>query len=175
MLLHGGSVSARSDGAGRGSEILISLPLVHLESGTPEAEGGADGLGRDETGLRILVVDDNVDAADTLGMLLEAMGHNVQVEHHPVQALSVAAGFAPEVCLLDIGLPEMNGNELARRLRLMPQLERTTFVAVSGYGQPQDRQESLAAGFQHHFVKPVEGAQMLALLRSLTIAESLPA
>ncbi|WP_296950172.1 ATP-binding protein [uncultured Massilia sp.] len=154
--LHGGTVCCRSDGPGRGSTFTVRLPRAPSEAddGGADAQDAAAGTG---TGpLRVLVVDDNVDAATMLALLLEADGHAVAVEHDPQAALARAAAFAPDACLLDIGLPGMDGNALARRLRAAPGGARLTLVAVTGYGQEQDRRRSAAAGFDHHLVKPLD-------------------
>jgi CheY-like chemotaxis protein len=115
----------------------------------------------------VLVVDDNVDAADTLGMLLEAGGHLVDVEHDSHRALERARQRRPDVALLDIGLPEMDGNELARRLRADPQTRAIALVAVTGYGQEQDRRAAFEAGFDHHLVKPVDMDELTRLLAQI--------
>jgi CheY-like chemotaxis protein len=117
--------------------------------------------------LRLLVVDDNVDAAATLAMLLEACGYAVMVEHESPRALEIALRERPDAALLDIGLPEMDGNELARRLRADPRTRGMLLVAVTGYGQEQDRRLALEAGFDHHMVKPVELDKLAAILSSL--------
>jgi CheY-like chemotaxis protein len=106
--------------------------------------------------LRVLVVDDNEDAADTLAMLLEMSGHEVLVEHGSHRALARAVQAAPQVCLLDIGLPDMDGAELARRLRALPETANALLVAVTGYGQESDRARAREAGFDHHLVKPID-------------------
>ncbi|MCA1247132.1 response regulator, partial [Massilia sp. MS-15] len=114
--------------------------------------------------LTVLIVDDNVDAAETLGLLLATQGHEVVVEHEPLRALERARSVAPDVCLLDIGLPGIDGRELARRLRAQRETAGALLVAVTGYGQQQDRDEALAAGFQHHLVKPVDVDALLRVL-----------
>jgi PAS domain S-box-containing protein len=163
VSLHRGQVTAHSEGVGQGSEFTIWLPAIPEEqplrapTTDPALEAG-------RRGLRVLVVDDNIDAAQILALLLECAGHVVHVVHHPLDAIDCVEGFAPHVCLLDIGLPEMSGNELARRLRTLPALARTKLIAVTGYGQPQDREACLAAGFDHHFVKPVDGMKLLEML-----------
>jgi CheY-like chemotaxis protein len=108
------------------------------------------------TSRRILVVDDNVDAAQMVAMLLEALGHDVAVEYDPLQALAAVRGRRFDTFILDIGLPGMDGHELARQLRQLPGAGDALFVALTGYGQDQDRQASRDAGFHHHFVKPVD-------------------
>jgi CheY-like chemotaxis protein len=114
--------------------------------------------------LRILIVDDNADAAQTLALVLESAGHEVMVEYDPEAALRRAARQLPQACLLDIGLPQMSGHELARRLRQLPGMAGATLIALTGYGQLRDREQSRAAGFDHHLIKPVDAAALLALL-----------
>ncbi len=155
--LHGGSVHVASGGLGQGTTVTVRLPRC--------VEREADGVGEDAAAapgarLKVLVVDDNVDAAQVLAMVVGAQGHAVRVEHDSHEALAQAAAFAPDLCLLDIGLPEMDGYELARRLRRDPATARATLVAVTGYGQDQDRRNSAAAGFDHHLVKPVDMAAL---------------
>jgi CheY-like chemotaxis protein len=114
-----------------------------------------------------MVVDDNVDAASMLAMLLEATGHEVRVEHAPLRALEHAREQPPQVFLLDIGLPGIDGNELARRLRAQAETANAVLIAITGYGQENDRQASLAAGFDHHLVKPVDTAALSAILAQI--------
>jgi CheY-like chemotaxis protein len=119
-----------------------------------------------------MIVDDNVDAAESLAVLLEAQGHRVRVEAHPVQALAAARQDPPEVFILDIGLPEMDGYELARRLRADPATASAMFVALTGYGQAHDRILSKSSGFEHHFVKPMDTdrlGQILATVRARAV------
>jgi signal transduction histidine kinase len=152
--LHGGTVSCASEGPGRGSRFTVTLP--RLQAATPDAPHH---LARDATGsagLSIMVVDDNVDAAATLAMLLEASGHRVTVEHDPLRALERADEEAPQAYLLDIGLPGIDGYELARRLRTRPAAAQSLLVAITGYGQDSDRQRASAAGFDRHLVKPID-------------------
>jgi CheY-like chemotaxis protein len=117
--------------------------------------------------LRILVVDDNVDAAMMLAMFLEALGHKVFVEHGSKIGLERATAEKPDICMLDIGLPEMDGNELARRLRGQPDTANAVLIAVTGYGHAQDMAKSKAAGFDHHLVKPVDATKLLALISDI--------
>jgi CheY-like chemotaxis protein len=119
-----------------------------------------------------MVVDDNVDAAETLGMLLEAAGHQVIVEHRPLRALERARIEMPDACLLDIGLPEIDGNELARRLRRQPETAGATLIAITGYGQQRDREQAFDAGFGHHLVKPVDIDKLEAVLAQVGRAVS---
>ncbi|HEY8607852.1 MAG TPA: PAS domain S-box protein [Noviherbaspirillum sp.] len=167
LTLHGGAVSIESGGAGRGTTFHVTLPRL-LQATEPEPAAQAEGIaGR--VPLRILVVDDNADAARMLAMLLQVGGHQVHIGHHAREALALAPEIVPHVCLLDIGLPDIDGNALVRRLRAMPQLSGTVFAALTGYGQPQDREASSAAGFHRHLVKPVDSAGLLAWLDTLQI------
>ena len=165
VALHGGSVTAHSPGLKMGSEFTIALPMFSIEQKW-QVRRDAPVLQEAEQALRVLLVDDNVDAAEVLGLLLKSTGYTVHIEHHPIQALEQAQAFLPDVCLLDIGLPQMNGNELARRLRQLPGMADTALIAITGYGQPRDREDALAAGFHHHFIKPVDTAQLLATLNA---------
>jgi PAS domain S-box-containing protein len=162
--LHGGTVTCASPGLGQGSSFTVTLPLVaSAVAKPPQAEAPA----RRATGLRVLVVDDNVDAATTLAMLLEASGHEVFIEHESLRALELSRSARPDACLLDIGLPDMDGNELARRLRAQPETAHSVLIAVSGYGQEADRRTALDAGFTHHLVKPVDMEALTALLATV--------
>ena len=114
--------------------------------------------------LKILVVDDNVDAAETIALLLEATGYEVHVEFGAKRALERTVTENPEVCLLDIGLPEMNGNELARQIRKIPGMDTAVLIALTGYGQDDDRENTRAAGFDYHFVKPIDTTELASLL-----------
>jgi CheY-like chemotaxis protein len=115
---------------------------------------------------RILIVDDNVEAAAALGEILEGAGHSVSVTSDPVAALDVARRLAPEIAILDIELPVMDGYELGQRLRDLPQMESCTLIAITGYGHEHNRQHSQAAGFQHHLVKPFDTEKLLRILSS---------
>ena len=160
--LHGGTVGCTSPGLGKGSTFVITLPLEQealLPEDLPALEA-PPAAGH----LKVLVVDDNADAAEMLGMLLASHGHEVVIEHDSLRALDRARSVRPDVCLLDIGLPEMDGKELARRLRAQPETRDAVLVAVTGYGQQQDREEALAAGFQHHLVKPVNFDHLIGVL-----------
>ena len=160
--LHHGTVKATSDGPGRGSTFCISLPRVVQDHGHGDDEAHPHVPAGE--GLRIMVVDDNVDAAQMLGMLLEAAGHRVSIRHSAREALAQADLAVPDVFLLDIGLPDMDGNELARRLRGDAATANVVLVAVTGYGQESDRQRSAEAGFDHHLVKPVDVNALSAIL-----------
>lgn len=167
MELHGGSVSAYSAGAGKGSRFTICLPHLKENSGLPESEQGATMDIAAADALKVMVVDDNADAAQMLAMFVGAMGHQVIVEHSSKKALERAKAELPAVCLLDIGLPDMDGNELARRLRAQQETAKAVLVAVSGYGQEQDRNNAISAGFDYHFVKPVDSAKLASLLEQI--------
>jgi len=166
--LHGGAVTAYSDGPGAGSRFTVQLPRMRERrvADRSDADGRAPQapLPAAPSRRRVLVVDDNVDAAQLLALVLENLGYEVLVEHDPHSALAVAAACAPEVCILDIGLPDMDGNELARRLRRQAGTEDALLIAVTGYGRPQDREQALAAGFDHHLVKPVDVHRLVELL-----------
>ena len=165
--LHGGSVSCHSPGIGDGSTLTVRLPRLHcgaISCELPKADAVASAP---STALRVLVVDDNVDAASMLQLCLDAAGHHVLVEHRPMPALERARQEAPQVCLIDIGLPEMDGNELARQLRTDPRTADAMLIAITGYGQDSDRDRALAAGFDHHMVKPVDMKHLESILASI--------
>jgi PAS domain S-box-containing protein len=164
VALHGGQVGAHSDGPGRGSVFYLTLPLLAAATQPGDEAGQAQaGLGA-ACGRRILVVDDNMDAATTLGELLAALGHEVRVRFDGKSALADLASFVPEILVLDIGLPDMDGYELARRLRNEPATAQARYLALTGYGQAHDRTLARAAGFDHHFVKPVDILTLQAVL-----------
>ena len=164
--MHGGSVQARSDGPGRGSEFVIRLPApTPVASTAAEQGGGPKPIEATRLHRRILVVDDSEDAANSLAKLLSRVyRHEVRVAHDGPAALALATEFRPEVVLLDIGLPGMDGNEVARHLREQPEFERTLIVALTGWGQESDVERSKAAGFDHHMLKPVNFENLLELL-----------
>lgn len=161
--LHLGTVTCESPGLGQGSVFTISLPRLTIEEERNEEESFTSPTRLNTVPLRILVVDDNVDAASVLGMLLEAEGHAVFIEHESLRALERAKMESPQVCLLDIGLPGMDGNELAQHLRALPQTAGSLLVAITGYGHDSDRAKTLAAGFDHHLVKPVDAKKLSAI------------
>jgi len=151
--LHGGSASAASPGAGLGSTFTVRLPLAPP---TPAARGHGAPQGSNTAAVpfRVLVVDDNVDAADTLADVLAIMGHATEVAHDGAQALAVTPQFLPEVVFLDIGLPGMSGYDVARALRQTPVGQHAVLIALTGWGAENDRSQSSAAGFDHHLTKP---------------------
>jgi signal transduction histidine kinase/ActR/RegA family two-component response regulator len=166
--LHGGSVQAHSAGLGKGSTFTVRLPR-HVQdvvlAPQPAAERPLDGA----AALRILLVDDNVDAVHTLQLFLHSAGHQVELAYSAGDALALAKVMLPDVCLLDIGLPDFDGNELARRLRLLiaaqaGQAAGVTLIAMTGYGRQQDRDAAMAAGFDHYLVKPVNTTQLSDIL-----------
>jgi signal transduction histidine kinase/CheY-like chemotaxis protein len=163
VMLHGGSVSAFSAGVGQGSQFVITLPRA-VDPTMNAAPDQHKVIPEKTQNLSVLVVDDNVDAGHMLGLLLEAVGYQVTVVHDANAALQFAASDAPDVCLLDIGLPDMDGNALARRLRQLPQTAKAKLVAITGYGQEADRQLSSEAGFDYHLVKPVDIEDLLGVL-----------
>jgi signal transduction histidine kinase/ActR/RegA family two-component response regulator len=164
--LHGGSATARSEGLGRGSRFTVRLPRVANSIAPPWSDAGEGAADTELPPLRLLVVDDNTDAAFSLGLLLEAMGHAVVVEHDAAAALASAQRDPPHIAFLDLGLPDVDGFELARRLRAWPETTETMLVAVTGYGASEDRVRTTAAGFDHHLTKPVRLEVILALLRA---------
>jgi PAS domain S-box-containing protein len=162
--LHGGTIEVASEGPGQGSQFTVRLPIRTLDSKRPKkepAQGGAATIPR-----RVLIADDNRDAAESLAMLLRIQGHDVAVVHDGREALIAFDRFQPEVALLDIGMPEVNGYEVARIVRQGTLGRAVTLIAVTGWGQDGDKAEALAAGFNHHFTKPIEPDQLSALIRA---------
>lgn len=166
--LHGGAVQAKSAGLGQGSEFIVTLPLT----AAPALESSADGdqviAASTPSGCRIMVVDDNCDAANSLAMLLRTLGHQVKVAHSGSDALAMVESFAPAIMFLDIGMPEMDGYEVARRLRADPANTGLCLAALTGWGQAEDRRKTAEAGFNHHIVKPPD---MQAILRVVAEAQ----
>jgi CheY-like chemotaxis protein/anti-sigma regulatory factor (Ser/Thr protein kinase) len=154
--LHGGRVEARSEGVGRGAEFLIRLPAPRGPEPKLIADARAQAEARAPARARVLLVEDNVDAADALAMLLELLGHHVDVAHDGLAALEAMQRTRPNVMLVDIGLPGFDGFELARRVRAAPGGDDILLVALTGYGRDEDRARSQEAGFDHHLTKPVE-------------------
>lgn len=172
--MHEGHIEAHSEGIGRGSEFIVRLPQLLDESVAAQSERAASGV-RYNTKLRLLLVDDNVDSARTLAMLLELSGHEVEVAHSGAAALDKLDRYRPDCIFLDIGMPEMNGYEVARRLRGTSQLNDTHLVALTGYGREYDRQQAEAAGFDQYLIKPVDYEKLQQLLESFATTRSSPA
>lgn len=154
--LHGGSVEAHSEGHGRGSQFVVNLPLTVADAQVPAQEPAAIPMNHHSKNIRVLVVDDNVDSADSLSQCLRMLGYQTLTAHDGVEAVRSADAYNPDVALLDIGLPQMSGYEAARRIRAQQRRDRLLLIALSGWGQEEDRRKSKAAGFDHHFVKPVD-------------------
>jgi len=160
--LHDGTIEARSDGPDHGSEFVVRLPLIPLPLETPPRMDVRRAAAL--SGIRILVVDDNKDSADSLGMLLRLKGNEIRTAHDGLEAVAVAEKFHPELVLLDIGLPKLNGYDVARRIRQQPWGQGVILVALTGWGQDEDRRRSKEAGFNFHIVKPVELSALESLL-----------
>jgi CheY-like chemotaxis protein len=160
--MHGGRIEAGSGGSGRGCEFTITLPLAN------ELNAQRDGLRQNPAGSgpqrRIMIVDDNVDALEMLAMLVEGDGHEVVTARDGAAALELAASWKPDVVLLDIGMPDMDGYQIAHHMKQEPRLSRTRLIALTGYGGEEDIRKSRAAGFDHHLVKPVDHALLRQLL-----------
>ena len=163
IRLHGGDIEVRSEGRGRGSEFIVRLPLGTLALDLEPPPAAED---EQRSGRRVLVVDDNVDAADTLGLLLELQGHSTTVVNDGRAALDALESLEPEIVLLDIGLPGMDGYEVARHIRRTPGGDRMLLVAVTGWGQQGDRDRAREAGFDEHVTKPVDLESLQRLLRT---------
>jgi signal transduction histidine kinase/CheY-like chemotaxis protein len=162
VSLHDGTVRARSAGEGRGSEFTVEMPVVATGADVVAAPGAEDKAPAGSR--RVLVADDNRDAADTLGLLLELYGHEVRIAHSGNAALAVAQSFHPNVALLDIGMPDLNGYEVARNLRVETSCPDIVLIALTGYGQDGDKERAHAAGFDHHLTKPVDPSKLEALI-----------
>jgi PAS domain S-box-containing protein len=163
--LHGGRVEARSEGRGRGSTFVVHLPLRTADP--PRHEKRADESAQTQRrARRILVVDDNRDAADTLTMLLGSSGHEVRAAYGGAAALALATAFRPEIGLLDIGMPDVDGYAVARQLRAQPWADRLLLIALTGWGQDADRRHAEAVGFDHHLTKPVDPERVEAIIQT---------
>ena len=167
VAMHGGSVDARSEGLGRGSEFVVRLPVLTERRPVSEEAPPMNAF----PSRRILIADDNQDASDTLGTLLETLGATVRVAHTGRQALEALDDFAPDSALLDIGMPDMDGYEVARRIRANPKHAEVLLIALTGWGQESDQRQAQLAGFDHHIVKPLR----LEKLREILSTGWLPA
>jgi signal transduction histidine kinase/ActR/RegA family two-component response regulator len=166
--MHGGQVSAASEGPGRGSTFVILVPGERIEHVELEPRAiRLDGVAAGIAPRRVLLVDDNVDGVQALAELLKECGHHVEAVYDPAAALDTVSRFSPEVAVIDIGLPGMDGYELVHRLRSEPASRACLFVALTGYGQDADRERSRSAGFHHHFVKPLDPPRLLHLIETL--------
>jgi CheY-like chemotaxis protein/anti-sigma regulatory factor (Ser/Thr protein kinase) len=160
--LHDGTVVAKSAGLGKGSEFTVRLPLSKSVESTERATGGAERKAK--SGRCILVVDDNVDAAVSVERLLKSWGHEVHTAFNGPAAINLAKSVHPQIVILDIGMPGMSGYEVAIKLRSEPSLQGMVLLALTGYGQADDRRRSLEAGFDHHLTKPPDPAALAKLL-----------
>jgi len=167
--MHGGTIKARSEGRGKGSEFVVRVPMSASATVPRETRERAKPKSRKAnlTSTRILVVDDNQDSADSMGLLLNLLGNEVRIVHDGLAAVDVANEFKPQVVLLDIGLPTLNGYEAAKKIRRKPWGKQAVLIAVTGWGETVDRERSKQAGFDHHLVKPVEPDVLTNLLSSL--------
>jgi signal transduction histidine kinase/ActR/RegA family two-component response regulator len=166
--MHGGTVTVHSDGPGRGAEFTVRLPIMAAQVAGLSKQRREAGAIPSVTPHRILVADDNHDAAEALSLQLQLAGHLVTTAHDGLEALAIAQTFQPEIVLLDLGMPKMDGYEAARRLRLTPTGASMTLIALTGWGQQQDRDRTAAAGFDAHLVKPVAEAHLFRALAMAT-------
>ena len=165
--MHGGRVEAKSGGPGSGSEFTVRLPAVAMAPADEPADESPAPAEPGQEALRVLVVDDNVDAAESLGWLLRLSGHHTRIAYDGPAAIEAAVSFRPQVLILDLGLPGLDGYHVARKLRQEPAVAEALFVALSGYGRDEDQRRSSEAGFDHHFIKPVD---VNCLMEVLSIA-----
>ena len=165
--LHGGTIEAKSEGLNRGSRFTVTLPVAAMAT-SPGAGAHEGETAGPVHGHRVLVADDNVDFAESFALILRMLGNEVRVVHDGAQAVEEAAAFEPRFCFIDIGLPKLNGYDVAQRLRESATTRNSTLIAVTGWGQDKDRQRAHQAGFDHHMVKPVDPQQIERLLRTAT-------
>jgi CheY-like chemotaxis protein len=162
--LHDGNVEARSEGLGMGSECIVRLPIVDVPGRHEPDEPADGGIRRSGRKLRVLAVDDSRDAADSLALMLQTMGHDTRTSYDGLEAIQAAATFRPEIVLLDIGLPKMNGYEAARHIKRQPWGKGMALIALTGWGQEEDKRRAFEAGFDYHLTKPVEATALEKLL-----------
>jgi CheY-like chemotaxis protein len=165
--LHGGSVEARSEGLNKGSEFIVRLPILVEQSQVQSLEGSRPMEKPAATGYRIVVVDDNHDSAESLAMLLRLSGNEVHTAHDGLEGVRVVEEVRPQVALLDIGMPKLNGYEACRRIREQPWGKDLVLIALTGWGQEEDRRRTEEAGFDAHTVKPVDHSTLMNLLAKL--------
>jgi signal transduction histidine kinase/ActR/RegA family two-component response regulator len=165
--LHGGTVEARSAGLGAGSTFIVRLPRFEAGQLARRAKGAEIAIASDAERLRVLLVDDNSDAIDVLQACLQAAGHEVRVAYTSNEALAMARAEPPDACLIDIGLPDFDGNQLARIMRDDPRLRAAVLIAMTGYGRREDRDKSITAGFDDYLVKPLDIVKLSAMLANL--------
>jgi CheY-like chemotaxis protein/anti-sigma regulatory factor (Ser/Thr protein kinase) len=169
IQLHGGTLSVTSEGPGEGSEFTVRLPVVVVPpSPSPDHPGAGAGTAGARVRRRILVADDNRDSAEMLATSLEVLGHEVAMAHDGEQAVSLVETFHPDVAFLDLGMPKLDGYSAARRIREEPWGRNVLLVAVTGWGQDDDKKRSRQAGFDAHLVKPVDLAEIESLLKGLS-------
>jgi CheY-like chemotaxis protein len=161
--LHGGSVCARSDGEGTGTQLIVRLPR-RTASPSEKPRADANESSANARKLRILVADDNRDAAQTLAIMLRFEGHEVRTAYDGLEVLSTGQLFQPELVFLDIGMPVLDGYQTARQIRAQPWGKHVHLVALTGWSQETDRQQSVASGFQDHIVKPADADQLKAVI-----------
>jgi signal transduction histidine kinase len=164
--MHGGTVTVQSEGPGRGTEVILRFPVVATESTSFESPVTQTRVALSPSPRRILVADDNRDAAESLSLQLQLAGHDVRTAHDGIEALALVGTFKPHVVLLDLGMPRMDGCETARQIRLHSWGQRITLVALTGWGQQQDRQRTTEAGFDLHLVKPVTESELFRAVES---------
>jgi PAS domain S-box-containing protein len=164
--MHGGSIEARSEGLGRGSEFVVNLP-VSMENGVEEPEASPESLGEAQARRRILIADDNPDVVEALKIMLETLGHEVESAHDGLEAVEKAGKFLPEIVVLDVGMPKLNGYSAARRIREQPWGKEMVLIAVTGWGTEDNKRQSAEAGFDVHLVKPVDPISFGNLIDSI--------
>jgi CheY-like chemotaxis protein len=163
--LHGGRVEAKSEGLNLGSEFVVRLPVLAATRASPLTSFDQDSP--DKLHCRLVVVDDNKDSAESLATMLEAKGAQVKTAYDGVEAVEAAAEFQPDAVLLDIGMPRLNGYDAARQIRARPGGQQVVLIAMTGWGQEEDKRRAREAGFDHHFVKPVNPIGLVELLSRL--------
>jgi CheY-like chemotaxis protein len=165
--LHGGRIEARSAGLTHGSEFIVTLPGSLIVDTSGQALSHPNGAAGPSVARRVLIADDNRDGAETLGMFLQTLGHEVHIAHTGTEALEAARRLKPHIGVLDIGMPDLSGYEVARRIRMEAWGDRVTLIAVTGWGQEDDKRRAHAAGFDHHLTKPIDPEQLEHLFTPL--------